>query len=83
MRTVTLGPREILYEPEETPKYAHFLTSGVASIVISMSNGGSTEVGMWGHEGLVESFHLLGDAQIPNRCIAQMESTALRIPFNE
>lgn len=83
MRTVTLGPREILYEPDETPKYAHFLTSGVASILVSMSNGGSTEVGMWGREGLVESFHLLGGAKIPSRCIVQMESTALRIPFLE
>ncbi|HWG20386.1 MAG TPA: Crp/Fnr family transcriptional regulator [Terracidiphilus sp.] len=80
---MTLGPREILYEPDETPKYAHFLTSGVASIVVSMANGASTEVGLWGREGLVESFHLLGDAKIPNRCIVQMESTALRIPFNE
>lgn len=83
MRTVTVGPREILYEPDEIPKYAHFLTSGVASIVASMCNGGSTEVGMWGHEGLVESFHLLGNAKIPNRCIVQMESTALRMPFAE
>src|SRR6516225_7889309 len=83
MRTVTLGPREILYEADETPRYAHFLTTGVASILISMSNGASTEVGIWGREGLVESFHLLGDARIPNRCIVQMESTALRIPFND
>ena len=83
MRTVTLGAREIIYEPDETPKYAHFLTSGVASIVVSMSNGGNSEVGMWGREGLVESFHLLGGARIPNRCVVQMESTALRIPFAE
>jgi CRP-like cAMP-binding protein len=83
MRTVTLGPREIIYELDETPKYAHFLTSGVASIVVSMSNGGNTEVGMWGREGLVETFHLLGDARIPNRCVVQMESTALRMPFAE
>lgn len=83
MRTVTLEPREILYEADETPKYAHFLTSGVASIVISMSNGASTEVGLWGREGLVESFHLLGMSRIPTRCIVQMQSTALRIPFKE
>lgn len=83
MRTVTLGPREIIYEPDETPKYAHFLTSGVASIVVSMSNGGNTEVGMWGREGVVETFHLLGGAKIPNRCVVQMESTALRFPFAE
>ena len=83
MRTVTLGPREILYEGDETPKFAHFLTSGVASIVVSMSNGASSEVGLWGREGLVESFHLLGTARLPNRCMVQMESTALRIPFQE
>lgn len=83
MRTVTLGPREILYEAYEMPKYAHFLTSGVASIVVSMSNGASTEVGIWGREGLVESFHLLGGARNPTRCIVQMESTALRMPFKE
>lgn len=83
MRTVTFGPREILYEPDETPKYVHFITSGVASIVVSMSSGASTEVGLWGHEGLVESFHLLGEPRVPNRCIAQMETTALRLPFNE
>ena len=83
MHTVTLGPREILYEADEVPKYAHFITSGVASIVISMANGASTEVGIWGREGLVESFHLLGGARIPNRCIVQMESSALRMPFKE
>jgi CRP-like cAMP-binding protein len=83
MRTVTLSPREILYETDETPKYVHFLTSGVASIVVSMANGASTEVGIWGREGLVESFHLLGDARIPNRCIVHMECSALRMPFKE
>lgn len=83
MRTVTLSPRELLYEADETPKYAHFLTSGVASIVVSMANGASTEVGIWGREGMVESFHLLGGARIPNRCIVLMESTALRMPFKD
>lgn len=83
MRTITLAPREILYEPDEVPKYAHFLTHGVASIVSTMATGASTEVGIWGREGLVESFHLLGHSKIPNRCIVQIESTALRIPFKE
>lgn len=83
MRTVTFGPKEIVYEADEIPKYAHFLTSGVASILVSMANGASTEVGIWGREGLVESMHLLGGAKIPHRCIVHMESTALRMPFKE
>jgi CRP-like cAMP-binding protein len=83
MRTVTLTPREVLFEAAETPKYAHFLTSGVASILVTMADGSSTEVGIWGREGVVESFHLLGPAKLPSRCIVQMESIALRMPFKE
>jgi CRP-like cAMP-binding protein len=83
LKPVSLPIRTVLYEPDETPKYAHFVTSGIASIVSSMSDGASAEVGIWGNEGLVESFHLLGRAKIPSRCFIQMEATALRIPFKE
>ena len=83
LKPISLPLRTVLYEPDEAPKYAHFMTSGIASIVSSMSDGASAEVGVWGKEGLVESFHLLGKAKIPNRCFMQMEGTALRMPFKE
>ena len=83
VRPVTLPAREVLYEPDEPPKFAHFLTSGIASIVGLMSSGACAEVGIWGKEGLVECFHLLGHASIPTRCFMQIEGTALRIPFKD
>jgi CRP-like cAMP-binding protein len=83
LKAVSLPIRTVLYEPDETPKYAHFMTSGIASIVSSMSDGATAEVGIWGKEGLVESFHLLGKAKIPTRCFIQMEATALRMPFKD
>ena len=83
LKPVSLPLKTVLYEPDETPKYAHFMTSGIASIVSSMSDGASAEVGVWGKEGLVECFHLLGRARIPNRCFIQMEATALRMPFKD
>jgi CRP-like cAMP-binding protein len=83
LKPVSLSLRTVLYETFETPKYAHFLTSGIGSIVSSMSDGTSAEVGIWGKEGLVESFHLLGKAKIPARCFIQMEATALRMPYKE
>jgi CRP-like cAMP-binding protein len=83
LRPVTLGAREVLYEPDDTPKFAHFMTSGIASIVGTMSSGASAEVGIWGKEGLVECFHLLGSARIPTRCFIQIEGTALRMPFKD
>jgi CRP-like cAMP-binding protein len=83
MRAVTLAAREVIYEPDETPAFAHFMTSGIASIVGTMASGASAEVGIWGREGLVECFHLLGHARIPTRCFMQVEGTALRMPFKE
>jgi CRP-like cAMP-binding protein len=83
MRPVTLAAREVLYEPDENPKFAHFMTSGIASIVGTMSSGASAEVGIWGKEGLVECFHLLGSARIPTRCFIQIEGSALRMPFRD
>ena len=83
LRPVTLGAREVLYEPDECPKFAHFLTGGIASIVGTMSSGACAEVGIWGKEGLVECFHLLGNAHIPTRCFMQIEGSALRMPFKD
>jgi CRP-like cAMP-binding protein len=83
LKPVSLPLRTVLYEPDEPPKFAHFVTSGIASIVSSMSDGASAEVGVWGSEGLVESFHLLGHASIPTRCFIQMEATALRMPYKD
>jgi CRP-like cAMP-binding protein len=83
LKPVSLPLRTVLYEPDETPKYAHFITSGIASIVSTMSDGASAEVGVWGKEGLVESFHLLGTARMPTRCFIQMEATALRMSYRD
>jgi CRP-like cAMP-binding protein len=70
-----------IYEPHETPKFAHFLTSGIASVVTTMKDGGSVETGMWASEGLVECMHLGDSARVPTRCFMQVGGTALRMPF--
>jgi CRP-like cAMP-binding protein len=78
---VELPLRTTLYEAEETPTHAYFLTSGIASVVTAMPDGGTAEVGLIGHEGLVGGFHLLGPAQVTTDCFIQLEATALRIPL--
>jgi CRP-like cAMP-binding protein len=70
-----------IYEPHETPKYAHFLTSGIASVVTVMLDGGSVETGMWASEGLAECMHLGASGRVPSRCFMQVGGTALRMPF--
>jgi CRP-like cAMP-binding protein len=70
-----------LYEAHEAPKFGHFLTSGIASVVTTMKDGGSVETGMWAREGLAECMHLAGSDRVPSRCFMQMGGTALRMPF--
>lgn len=80
---VSLPLKTLLYEAEIDPHYGYFMTSGFASVVTSVTDGGSAEVGLIGREGLVGALHLLGPAKIPTRCFIQLEGAALRIPLSE
>jgi CRP-like cAMP-binding protein len=80
---VDLPLRKPLYEPGDTPQYAYFMTSGIASVVAIMEDGGMAEVGLIGREGVVGSFQLLGPAKVSTRCFIQLEATALRIRFTD
>jgi len=80
---VDLPLRKSLYEPGVAPTYAYFITSGIASVVAMMENGGMAEVGLIGREGVVGSFHLLGPAKVSTSCFIQLEATALRIRFTD
>jgi CRP-like cAMP-binding protein len=76
---VPLPLRTSLYEPEVTPDYAYFMTSGFASMVATSPNGDTAEVGIVGREGLVGGFHLLGPSNAPTECFIQLAGTGLRI----
>ncbi len=54
---VSLPLKMDLYRADEIPKYAYFITSGMASIVTSMEDGATAEVGIVGSEGLVGVLH--------------------------
>jgi CRP-like cAMP-binding protein len=80
---VDLPLRKMLYESDNVPKYAYLMTSGIASVVTAMADGGTAEVGLIGHEGIVGTFHLLGPAKVPTSCFIQLTATALRMPYSE
>lgn len=70
----------ILYEPGTVPRHAHFLLSGLASIVVVTPDGASVEITMAGNEGVVGSLHLLGPASLPTQCTMQLAGAGLRVP---
>jgi CRP-like cAMP-binding protein len=83
LEAVALPVMTSLYKSEETPKFAYFMTSGIASVTADMTDGACAEVGIWGHEGLVGAIHLLGPAKVPHNCFIQVEGTGLRMPYRE
>jgi CRP-like cAMP-binding protein len=83
LQPVDLPVSTVLTKPGQTPLFAHFMTSGMASVVTFMSDGVGAEVGVIGREGLVEAIHLLGPAPAPTTAFIQSEGTALRMPFAE
>ena len=53
---VSLPVQTVLYAANTAPRFAYFLRSGIASVVVSMANGETAEVGMIGREALWEPF---------------------------
>jgi CRP-like cAMP-binding protein len=80
-KNVHLPVRTSLYRAERTPLSAYFITSGLASVVTTMLNGATLEVGLIGNEGLVGSLHLLGGAPVSTDCFIQIAATGFEIPL--
>ncbi|SEB72787.1 Crp/Fnr family transcriptional regulator [Terriglobus roseus] len=70
-----------LFRPEEPPEYIHFLTGGLTSVVVVMSDGGSAEVSMCGREGMVGVNALLGPSFMYAECFMQVTGQGYRIPL--
>ncbi len=82
-RPVDLPIHTLLNEQGEIPTYLYFLSSGIASVVVTMAEGGSAEVGLIGREGLVGAMHLLGPTPTPAQSFLQIEGKGLRIRLDD
>jgi len=76
---VSLPVGEVLVEAGGPIKYAYFLNSGMASVVATLRNGETLEVGVIGREGVADVNVLLGCKINLNCVIVQVAMTAMRI----
>jgi CRP-like cAMP-binding protein len=70
---------ESVYEPSEQPNYAYFPTTSIVSLVYTMINGASAEMGMVGNEGLIGIALFMGGETGPNRTIVRHAGGAIRM----
>ena len=76
---VVFDYRKSLYEASRPIEHVYFPVDGVASLVITTSDGRSAEVGTIGNEGLVGLPICLGDRNAPSAVYVQVPGTALRM----
>jgi len=79
LEAVSLMAGDVLSEPGLIAADAYFINSGMVSVLAVLRDGDSLEVGIIGHEGVVDVNMLLGCRTSLNRIIVQMDATALRI----
>jgi CRP-like cAMP-binding protein len=70
---------ESICESSERLNYAYFPTTSVVSLVYTMVDGASAEMGMVGNEGLIGVALLTGGESSPDRAVAQHAGGAFRM----
>jgi CRP-like cAMP-binding protein len=76
---VALPCKQIIYEAGDRIEHVYFLEEGVASLLTTMANGATIEVGMIGREGMVGIAALLGAEESAQRVIIQVPAAGHRI----
>jgi CRP-like cAMP-binding protein len=70
---------EVVYEPGREMEHIFFPTTAIISMLYTMENGSSAEMGMAGPEGLVGVALFMGGNTMPNRAVAQRAGGAVRM----
>jgi CRP-like cAMP-binding protein len=81
LEIVNLKRGQVLYEMGDAIHDAYFPHDAIVSLVNVMEDGGSVEVGVFGHEGVLGLLSALVTRESFGRYIVQMSGTASRIPF--
>ncbi|HEX8283493.1 MAG TPA: Crp/Fnr family transcriptional regulator [Pyrinomonadaceae bacterium] len=70
---------QVVYESGGRMEHIYFPTSAIVSLLYTMENGSSAEMGMAGREGLVGVALFMGGDTMPNRAVVQSAGGAVRM----
>jgi len=76
---VTLSLGEVVYEAGGRPEYVYFPIGAVVSLLYTMEDGATAEVGLTGSDGIVGIALFLGGDTTPNRAIVQIAGGAYKM----
>ena len=79
LELVSLPLRKVLYEADEPIEYVYFLNHAIASLVSTMEDGSTVEIGLVGNEGMVGLPVILGGKTTNNQAFVQVADGAMRM----
>lgn len=79
LNEVAFSLGEVVYEFGGHLNYVYFPTTSIVSLLYTMENGSSAEMGLTGNDGVVGIALFMGGGTMPNRAIVQSAGGALRM----
>jgi CRP-like cAMP-binding protein len=79
LQPVTFSLGEVVYEFAGQLDYVYFPTTSIVSLLYTMENGSSAEMGLTGNDGVVGIALFMGGGTMPNRAVVQSAGGALRM----
>ncbi len=79
LQPVTFALGEVVYEFGGQLDYVFFPTNSIVSLLYTMENGSSAEMGLTGNDGVVGIALFMGGGTMPNRAVVQSAGSALQM----
>jgi CRP-like cAMP-binding protein len=76
---VPLRLGEEMYAAGEALKYVYFPATAIVSLLSTMEDGRSAEIGVVGNDGILGIAVFMGGESVPNRAVVQSEGVAFRM----
>lgn len=79
LQQVSFSLGEVVYEFGGRLDYVYFPTTSIVSLLYTMENGSSAEMGLTGNDGVVGIALFMGGGTMPNRAVVQSAGGAIRL----
>src|SRR4026208_2548500 len=79
LRQVSFSLGEVVYEFAGHLEYVFFPTTSIVSLLYTMENGSSAEMGLTGNDGVVGIALFMGGGTMPNRAVIQSAGGAVKM----
>lgn len=79
LQQVSFSLGEVVYEFGGQLDYVFFPTTSIVSLLYTMENGASAEMGLTGNDGVVGIALFMGGGTMPNRAVVQSAGAAIRM----